>query len=584
MAEETITIYRVDTGEAVKSVNDLKNNVKLLKEQLGDLDIGSKEYQNTLDELKVNQAAMKDAMYATSASMDDLTKAATGTSETYNGLVHRMAQMKEGLRNIDTSTKEGMEQFKNMAKEVDKVNSRLKEMDELQGNYQRSVGNYATAFKGWAENVDVFKKSLGAAKSGLNGIKDASEGLSKSPAIATFGILVSIFMKLSEELKDNETATQALKKGMDALKPVMDFLSGIVEKLADALADIIGKVATFVTSNGLFNKIINGVVGVGNAIVQYVVAPFKGVIAAIKVFQEEGVKGFRNAFKAFGNEITNGISFKQNFQTGQTIAETIISGAKTKKKDAQNAGTKIGEDIAKGVEKGLKEINWKKLLDTKDTLGQLQLENQKSIDEMIKDDALATQAFVEDVLNTIEIEQENSARAAEMRMQERLATMEMVAGATSSIFGTIADLYEQDEENSEKNARKVKALRIAGATIDTISGGISAFMSVWKSELPLAAKSVLAPLQSAAVVVAGVKEIAKIKSTSVTGGSSGNITPAVASAPSVNMDIPQIRSITTASEEDRLNQMASDQRVVLVTSDLEVKQNQQRVLVQESTF
>ena len=40
----------------------------------------------------------------------------------------------------------------------------------------------------------------------------------------------------------------------------------------------------------------------------------------------------------------------------------------------------------------------------------------------------------------------------------------------------IADLYETDEENAEKNANKIKALRIAAATVDTISGAIGAFM------------------------------------------------------------------------------------------------------------
>ena len=43
MAEEVITILKVGTDEAVKSVNDLKNNVKLLKESLGDLEIGTQQ-------------------------------------------------------------------------------------------------------------------------------------------------------------------------------------------------------------------------------------------------------------------------------------------------------------------------------------------------------------------------------------------------------------------------------------------------------------------------------------------------------------------------------------------------------------
>ena len=74
---ETLTIVRVDSGEAVRSVNDLRDNIKELKSQLGALEIGTQEYQDTLSELKVNQNALKDAMYATSSSMDDLAAAAT---------------------------------------------------------------------------------------------------------------------------------------------------------------------------------------------------------------------------------------------------------------------------------------------------------------------------------------------------------------------------------------------------------------------------------------------------------------------------------------------------------------------------
>ena len=48
MAEETIQIIRIDTGEAVKSVNDLRENLKICKEILGYLEIDTNEYQDTL--------------------------------------------------------------------------------------------------------------------------------------------------------------------------------------------------------------------------------------------------------------------------------------------------------------------------------------------------------------------------------------------------------------------------------------------------------------------------------------------------------------------------------------------------------
>ena len=110
MAEETITILRVGTEEAVRNINDLRSNIKTLKDNLGELEIGTQEYQDTLDELKVNQNALKDAMYATSSSMEDVAAAATGTSKSYNSLVHQMASLKEEFRASvqPTMRREGM--------------------------------------------------------------------------------------------------------------------------------------------------------------------------------------------------------------------------------------------------------------------------------------------------------------------------------------------------------------------------------------------------------------------------------------------------------------------------------------------
>jgi hypothetical protein len=55
-------------------------------------------------------------------------------------------------------------------------------------------------------------------------------------------------------------------------------------------------------------------------------------------------------------------------------------------------------------------------------------------------------------------------------------------------------------------------------------------------------------------------------------------------APAFSPSIQQTRSITGASEEDRLNRMASDSRVYLVYSDIEAAQTAQRVRVRETEF
>ena len=602
MAEETITILRVGTEEAVRNISDLRANIKALKEGfedaqgnmhkgLNDLEIGTQEYQDALEELKVNQNALKDAMYATTASMEDVAKAATGTGDTYNALVHKMAALKEEFRATGDAVRRA-----ELGGQINSINQQLKEMDAMQGNFQRNVGNYRSVLSGLGDGLDAFRKGLGAATGGLNGMKDGVEALQKSPAIATFTILVSLAMKLADELKDNETAMAAIKKAMAALQPVMDFFSGVIQTIAEYLADIISKVTEFVTSNGLMQKIIQGVMGVGNAILQYVIAPFKGVIAAIKVFKEEGVKGLGDAARAFTDEMQHGFSFKENFKAGQIAAETMISGVKSKKKEASDAGKSLGDEAGKAFadqmyrralnglklgekwDEALRE--WKKNLD--DALAESNAELQEDIDATF-------QAEVDALKKALE--EEERLRQEDLEKQKKIAqakkdTLKGVASATSDILGSIADLYESDEENSEKNAEKIKNLRIAAATIDTISGALAAYMNAQKTGLPPYISIPLGVASSATVTAAGLAQIAQLKKTKVSGtAASTNIsTPAVASAPTISPNVSNVRSVTSASEEERLNKMASDQRVYILADDIQASQNQIKTQVAESSF
>ena len=655
MAEETIQIIRIETGEAVKSVNDLRENVKILKERLGDLEIGTTEYQDTLEELKVNQAAVKDAMYATTASMDDLAKSATGTSNSYNSLVHRMASLKEELRATDVSTEQGKERFKELAAQINEVNDNLKDMDALQGNFQRNVGNYPGLMKTFSGSLDALDKGLKATAGGVGGLKDGFDALAVNPAFTILGIVVDLFGSLADTLKEDETSMAAVNKAGVSLEPVFKFLKGILEKVVNIVADLITKVSSFVQSNGLIPKIIDGVVGVGNAIFKFVVAPFKGVVEAIKVFKEQGVRGLGDAAKAFANEMKTGISFKSNYQAGESIVDAITAGIKDKKKNVSDAGKDVIKPLKDGIDmeldkmiqeldKELEQDIARMLKEEEDankianSIAQDRLANLDKAakhqlelnDILVEDDRekaekayqiqlsanerrlAALEQFAQDALERgdldayleyqqeaadleVEIEtnalrekkrlREQDAKDAKEKAKQQMEVMQSVASATSGILGSIADMYESDEKNSEKNANKIKGLRIASATIDTISGAIGAFMQAVQT-IPPPMGAIIGGIQAAAVTAAGIAQIAKIKSTKVSGSASNSAptAPAVTSAPVRTMDIQQVRSVTSASEEDRLNQMASDQRVVLVMSDLEVKQNQSRVQVAEASF
>lgn len=631
---ETVTILRIDTQQPVKSIGDLKTNVKLLKDSLNGLEIGTREYQDTLDELKVNQNALKDAMYATSSSMEDVTKAATNANVvfddqgklvkdatvSYNAYVHAMASLKEEFRSTGDAVKRA-----SLADKINQINDQLKGMDAAQGNFQRNVGNYEGALKSWAGGLDALDKGLKSAQGGIHGMKDGVEAFAKSPAVATFAILVSVAMKLADAMKENETVTNALKKGMEALRPVMDFISNIVEGLAEFLADVIGKVSEFVASNGLFPKIVKGVMGVGNAIVQFITTPVRGVIAAIKVFQEQGIKGIRNAAKAFGNEMKTGVSFKSNYEAGAAAADAMMDGMASRKKKAKDTGKAVAKEVKNGISEELLDVD--KLIADLDKAMEAVYTNMDLVEEnanqkaekaeayrlsRIKEDNEARLAALEEFYNAalergdlekaleydtqladlrVEIakkEAEEKAKIEEQYQQARIASVQSAIDTTVSLLSTMADLYEGDEKAAKKNAKKIKALRIASALIDTISGAVGAFTQASKTYPPPYGQ-IIGAASAATVTAAGIANIAKMKSvqedaTTDSVSTASASTPAVVQAPELTTQVSQVRTVTSASEEDRLNAMTYDRRVVLVTSDLELKQDQQRVQVAEASF
>jgi hypothetical protein len=52
----------------------------------------------------------------------------------------------------------------------------------------------------------------------------------------------------------------------------------------------------------------------------------------------------------------------------------------------------------------------------------------------------------------------------------------------------------------------------------------------------------------------------------------------------VEPQVQETRTITSASEEDRMNRMADEHRVYILSSDLEADREQTRTRVAETTF
>lgn len=659
MAEiETISILKVDTNEAATSIRDLRDNIKSLKGTLENLEIGSAKYQETLEELNVNQAALKNAMYATSASMEDVSAAAKGMGESYNSLVKQMADMKTELRSIDVSTEAGKARFKELAASINGVNDKLKEMDAMQGNYQRNVGNYASALSGLGGVLKNLPPTLGSVKEQAGKVGQTLELVGKQPILGMIGLIAPLLVKIVGELKKSETVTKAIKKAMDALKPVMDFLGGIMEWLAEGLANVVewfGKLAG--KGSGVFKNIISGAVGVGNSILQYLLTPIRTAIEAFKglgkivkdVFTGQFGKIKEHASEALGgikDVVKKGFSFKANFEAGKEVGENFVDGmaSKAPKDKAKQAGKDLAKALAEGIEIGSTDIDIddalgfkgeaeankkaKALADARLKEMDKNAKHQLELNDILTDDASKKakqqyeiqkqfneqrlsllQQYAQDALTRgdltayldyqqqaadLEVQiatnalrekkrvDEESRKSAEAEAKARLATLTQVASGTAGLLGDIADMYEQSSQQSAKHTRQIKALRIASATIEMLNGVVAAISQA--QQLPPFIAPVVAAINSAAVIAAGTANIAKIRSTQVSTSGGSTTSPASVQAPSVTPQVQQVRTLTSATEEDRLNQMAGEQRVYILASDIEASQNARKTRVAEATF
>ena len=246
-------ILKVGTGEAVKNVGELRENIKQLKAALNDQDLsnpeGMKKYNELLGELKINQNALKDAMYATTASWNDITNAATGANiafdnnnklvnmqgVSYNALVHEMADLKQAWRATTDEMKRAA-----LGERINSVNDQLKSMDASVGNYQRNVGNYIGAMDHLTASFGSMGKGAQSVIAPIKGVTTGLKTLSATPAIAILGLLANVLQKVIEGLKSSEENTNAMTQALSPFAAIGDTVTKVLQGLGGVLAKVVG--------------------------------------------------------------------------------------------------------------------------------------------------------------------------------------------------------------------------------------------------------------------------------------------------------------------------------------------------------
>ena len=157
----------------------------------------------------------------------------------------------------------------------------------------------------------------------------------------------------------------------------------------------------------------------------------------------------------------------------------------------------------------------------------------------------------------------------------------------SSIMTSVADSMEVNEKYAEENAKKIKDMRIAAATIDMLQGVVAATTSAFSptnAYLTIYGQIAMAALTSGSVIAAGLANINKIKATNELGGTT--TTPVIPSATATGENQPTItysRALTGNSEQNNNNNGGS-QQVYILESDILKAMRRVQIRQSESTF
>lgn len=695
------TVLQVDTLKAVKSVQDLRDNIKTLRQVMNEATIGTDEYVAAQEELAAQQNALREIQRGSAASIEEVSKAAAGLGTSYAALVNQMKSLTAEYR-----TTEDVAQKADLAKRIKSINDQLKDMDATRGVFSRNVGDYANQL------TKGFQATAGAASSVINPVQNVTAGLtamSSTPVVAIIGLVVNLLDRLIKSLKSNEETMAAFKV---ALAPVnalgtafTKWLQGVAEgfvkfidwtvKATRAVAKFLGYITE--EDEALMEKHIeiaqkeneldkqrretdkaNAKSAAEAANLRAKAAEkdkytAKERLAFInKAADEEEKIAQRN--KDLAQQEYNALKEKADLAQNSKEENDALAAAEIKVMEAEtaymnklrelnaqraeainqmNAQAKAAADAAEKIRAladlsldidvsgldDIEEINEKIIL-PEDQWAERAKQMQENIDREVEMQIKKNMLLIEDEqtradeewrirmeaeerkLEVIrEAEEKTTDPFTKLELQRQIADMEVdivieknkrikeenkktlndaltdkqemlsraaeiTAFIGSMTTGILDDIANSMEVTNAKEFKRQQDLQVASATISMLAGAAGAFMQAMAT-YPAPIGAAVGAVMSAVALTTGAMQIRKIKQQKYKGGSSVPSTssaPAAVSAPNIETQLPTVRTLTGAKEEERLNRMASPVRAYIVDSDLQAKERERDVIEEETSF
>ena len=189
-----------------EEITKTKTAAQSLRLELEGVEKGSDAYKEIISRVaktRVEQSALN-AEVRTAQKEFERTKVAFGS---YRDLELQLQRLREQYKQLGAAEREGA-QGKQLLQKVGELDTKLKQVDASIGIYTRNVGNYASAFDGFASVATRIGTAFGIT-AGLNEFIQANAKASDEVAnvTKTANISIEAVRKFQEQLKTRDTRT-----------------------------------------------------------------------------------------------------------------------------------------------------------------------------------------------------------------------------------------------------------------------------------------------------------------------------------------------------------------------------------------
>lgn len=223
MAEEFVSVIKIEAGDSEQTVKGLKQQISDLRDEILNLEKGTKQYDDAVDALQDSQRKLDEVMSLTK-------KTATALEGSYDALVHKMAQLKKEWRATNDEARRN-----ELGQQIAEINGQLKDFDASLGNFQRNVGNYQSALDGMEQKTEDFAASMRNMQESIEPTKAKFESVQKiaSGVASGFAAVQGAAALLGVENEDLEKTFIKLQAAM-ALAQGIGGLGDLVEGVGKA--------------------------------------------------------------------------------------------------------------------------------------------------------------------------------------------------------------------------------------------------------------------------------------------------------------------------------------------------------------